>query len=1208
MNNHAPLHFWVGLLLLMQGSLVLTGWALQEPNWVRLRPNHIAMVFNTALCFALLGMGFIAPIVAPGYKAILQVIVGWLVLLLPALVLLQIPARQDFGIDWYSLHAWLQDGNSQPGRMAINTALGFMLAGLTLILLPHTQRKAVALTVLITTFIVLILGVTGLIGYLLQLELLYAWFTNTHMALPTAVGMMLVGLGLWNIWRRTDWYRTQSHFSEDEKIALIGAALLIVVAMTTGIAGFTFQQRALEKTLAEHLPVNLNNRLTIFQAELKQLLAKAESGANRPRLIRLTRDLIAEPGNVVIRQELNELMQSLLIDEAKGIAIYDLKHQLLMQLGSFSRQPQLETDLGFANPTVLFWDRGLMIRNTLPIRQGETIGTLVVEEAMPLYTHQLMSGVGLGKTGETGLCRLHLDHMLCYPQSRNPKVYRANLLGKTGRRTPMALALQGKTDTYKGLDYRGKHVIAAHAPLWQTGLAIVVKKDTEELFRPIREQLQWSVPLFLLLAGAGALVLRLQVMPLATRLLRSEREASEKELRIRTIVDGVAEGIITLDETGTIQSFNSGASGIFGYTPEEVIGQNITILMPPEMRPVHEAGMQRYLATGIPHVIGQQNVELPGLHKDGSRFVLELAISVITHEGCRLFTGIMRDITERKKAQIALFTEKERLRVTLSSIGDGVITTDEKGHITYLNPVGERMTGWKNADAVGQPLLTVFNIINAHTNKPAFNPVELVLREQNTAGLAEHTVLVHRDGQHYPIEDSAAPIRNIEGKIIGVVLVFHDVTQAHRMAMEMTYQATHDALTGLINRREFERRLELTIKSGQREQRQHTMLYLDLDQFKLVNDTCGHAVGDDLLRQLTAILQNKLRQSDTLARLGGDEFAVLLENCASEPALRIAQLLRQTVCGFHFSWQDKVFPIGVSIGVVTFSNGDVVMQDVLRMADTACYVAKDKGRNRVHVYKQGDNDLVQRQGEMGWVGRIQKALDEDRFVLYVQKILPLCRGQLDSIHYEVLIRMRAEDGALVPPMAFIPAAERYGLMPALDRWVVSKTLAYCAELIARNQSMGMVAINLSGMSFSDENFRTFVLEQLASSKIPPHWICFEITETAAITNLASAGVFIRELKSRGCRFSLDDFGSGMSSFTYLKHLPVDYLKIDGAFVRDMVENPIDCAMVESINHIGHLMGLQTIAEFVENEQIQEKLREIGVDFAQGYGIEKPHPM
>lgn len=1208
MKNRAPLHFWVGLLLLVQGSLVLMGWALQAPDWVRLRPNHIAMVINTALCFALVGMGLIAPIVAPGYKSTLHVIVGWLVLLLPALVLLQILARQDFGIDWYSLHAWLQDGNSQPGRMAINTALGFMLAGLTLILLPHTQRKAVALTVQITTFIVLILGATGLIGYLLQLELLYAWFANTRMALPTAVGMTLVGLGLWSIWRRTDWYRTQSHFSEDEKIALIGAALLIVVAMTTGIAGFTFQQRALERTLAEHLPVNLNNRLTIFQAELKQLLAKAESGANRPRLIRLTHLLIDDPQNSEIRDELIVLMQSLLIDDVKAIAIEDATLRPLVRLGDFSMQPQLETDLGFANPTILFWDRGLRIRNTVPIRDGgKTIGRLIVEEAMPLFTHQLMSGEGLGATGETGLCRRHLDHMLCYPQSRNPKIYRAPLLGKTGKPTPIALALQGKTGTYKGLDYRGKSVIAAHAPLLKTGLGVVVKKDTEELFYPIREQLQWGLPLLLLLTGTGAMLLHMRIKPLASRLLRSEHEAKQKELRISSIVDGVAEGIITLDDAGSIQSFNNGASVIFGYAPDEVLGRNITMLMPPDMRAAHETGMQRYLATGMPHVIGQKSIEVPGLHKDGSRFALELAIGEIEFDGRRLFTGIVRDITERKKTQIALFNEKERLRVTLGSIGDGVITTDEKGHITYLNPAGEKMTGWQNADAMGKPLLTVFNIVNADTGDTAFNPVELVLREENIAGLAEHTVLVHRNGQRFPIEDTAAPIRNLEGQIIGVVLVFHDVSQAHRMAMEMTHQATHDALTSLINRREFERRLELSIQSGKLENRVHTMLYLDLDQFKLVNDTCGHVAGDELLRQLTGLLQNRLRQSDTLARLGGDEFGVLLENCPTDMALQIAEQLRQTVCDFHFIWQDKVFPIGVSIGAVTFSNGGVTMQDLLRMADAACYVAKDKGRNRTHVYTQEDSDLVHRQGEMGWVGRIQKALDNDRFVLYVQKILPLAESRPDSPHYEVLIRMVDADGTVIPPMAFIPAAERYGMMPTLDRWVVSKTLASCAAMHARHQTPGLVAINLSGMSLSNEHFLPFVLEELERTKVPPHWICFEITETAAIINLAGASIFMRELKAKGCRFSLDDFGSGMSSFTYLKHLPVDYLKIDGTFVKDMLEDPIDCAMVEAINHIGHLMGLQTIAEFVENAQIREKLREIGVDFAQGYGVEKPHP-
>ena len=386
------------------------------------------------------------------------------------------------------------------------------------------------------------------------------------------------------------------------------------------------------------------------------------------------------------------------------------------------------------------------------------------------------------------------------------------------------------------------------------------------------------------------------------------------------------------------------------------------------------------------------------------------------------------------------------------------------------------------------------------------------------------------------------------------------------------------------------------------------MLYIDLDQFKIVNDTCGHIAGDELLHQLTSLMQSKLRQSDTLARLGGDEFGVLLEGCPTEPALRVAETLRQTVSDFHFVWGDKIFPSGLSIGLVTFSSGGVLIGDVLRMADAACYVAKDKGRNRVHVYTQQDTEVAHRQGEMGWIGRIQKALDENRFVLYSQKILPLTPGDEDQIHYEVLLRMKDEDGSLIPPMAFIPAAERYGLMPTLDRWVIRTTFANCAARSVDDANVGISAINLSGMSLGDEHFLAYVLAQFEHFKISPQLICFEITETAAITNLTNAGVFIRELKNIGCRFSLDDFGSGMSSFSYLKHLPVDYLKIDGGFVKDMLTDPIDCAMVEAINNIGHVMGIQTIAEFVENSEIQARLQEMGVDFAQGYGVEKPRPL
>ena len=361
------------------------------------------------------------------------------------------------------------------------------------------------------------------------------------------------------------------------------------------------------------------------------------------------------------------------------------------------------------------------------------------------------------------------------------------------------------------------------------------------------------------------------------------------------------------------------------------------------------------------------------------------------------------------------------------------------------------------------------------------------------------------------------------------------------------------------------------------------------------------------MKQLADLLKTKLRQNDTIARLGGDEFGVLLEACPTAPALKIAELLRQSIADFRFVWKERIFPIGVSIGLVTFGDEALTLADILRMADAACYLAKDHGRNRIHVFSPEDQELAQRQGEMGWIGRIRQALEEDRFVLYSQAILALAPTIDPKSHCEILLRLRDENDQIVPPIAFIPAAERYGLMPAIDRWVIRNALALHAERARRGAGDELYAINLSGTSIGDVDFLPFVREQFLLTGVPPQNICFEITETAAIANLAKAGALIRTLRDLGCRIALDDFGSGMSSFSYLKHLPVDYLKIDGSFVKDMAKNPIDHAMVEAINRVGQVMHIETIAEFVESEETLQRLKLMGVDFAQGYAIGKPVP-
>lgn len=560
---------------------------------------------------------------------------------------------------------------------------------------------------------------------------------------------------------------------------------------------------------------------------------------------------------------------------------------------------------------------------------------------------------------------------------------------------------------------------------------------------------------------------------------------------------------------------------------------------------------------------------------------------------------------ERDKALEELFHEKERAQVTLKSIGDAVITTDIQGRIQYLNPIAEQLTGWRLEECQGMPLDDVFQIINELTRQPTANPVMRCLEQGRIIDLADHIILIRRDGGEIAIEDSAAPIRDQSGRIIGVVMVFHDVTESRRLIQQISYQARHDSLTGLINRHEFEQQLARVIDSARVDGSDHALLYMDLDQFKVVNDTCGHLAGDELLRQITNLLKSHLRSRDILARFGGDEFAVLLEHCSPQKAAKVAEVLRDGVRSYRFVWEGNSFAIGVSIGIVPVDAHSGSLSDVLSTADSACYAAKEAGRNRIHSYHEDAPAVAKRNSEMRWVSRITQALEQNRFILALQPIAPIGRDHVPNSHYEVLIRMQEEDGSIIMPGAFLSAAERYNMMPSLDRWVISRTLNWLAEDDARVQDLEICAINLSGHSFTDDKFLSFVELELERTKVPPHKICFEVTETATIINLSSAMQFIRALRRHGCRFALDDFGAGMSSFRYLKNLPVDYLKIDGNFVRDIDVDPMNFAMVKSINDIGHVMGIKTIAEFVETPSVMAKLQAIQVDYAQGYLIGAP---
>jgi diguanylate cyclase (GGDEF)-like protein/PAS domain S-box-containing protein len=688
----------------------------------------------------------------------------------------------------------------------------------------------------------------------------------------------------------------------------------------------------------------------------------------------------------------------------------------------------------------------------------------------------------------------------------------------------------------------------------------------------------------------------------------TERVAAEQKTRntlqeLNRILNHMQDTYYRADPVGRLSSVSRSMERLLGYRPEECVGMRIADLYA-------VAGYGKTFLDDL-HVRGGvlRNYEIPMQHSNGERVWVSLNAQLIHDERGRVvgLEGTIRDINELKQAQQALHHEKERALVTLQSIGDGVITTDEFGVVDYLNPTAERLLRVGSGQALGKHYREVLRLVDEATGESLGDLVRMCLTLDAGTVHVDEGMLLQDDGSRYHLKVTAAPMRDHFGHVVGAVLALHDITEVMGMARQLSYQASHDMLTGLYNRRVFEKRTEEKLREAQAGGGSSVLFYMDLDQFKVVNDTCGHQAGDELLGQIAQLMQQRVRDTDVLARLGGDEFGVLLEHCPLDKACLIAEGIRAAVRDYRFAWDDKSFDIGVSIGVVPIVADSGNLADVLAAADAACYVAKDHGRNRIHVYQPDDLAVALRHGEMEWVHRLSSAFDNERFVLYAQPVAHVAGDRVVS-HYEVLLRMIDETGRVVPPGAFIPAAERYNLMPTIDRWVLRETFA---QLRAAQGELAFppveCAVNLSGQSLCDEHFLEYVIDLFERTGIPCESICFEVTETAAIANLTRATRFMSVLRGMGCSFALDDFGSGLSSFGYLKTLPVDYLKIDGGFVRDMVLDKVDRAMVESINQVGHVLGLKTIAEFAESEAVLMALEKAGIDYAQGSGIAPPSP-
>ncbi|MDT8424940.1 MAG: EAL domain-containing protein [Methyloprofundus sp.] len=671
----------------------------------------------------------------------------------------------------------------------------------------------------------------------------------------------------------------------------------------------------------------------------------------------------------------------------------------------------------------------------------------------------------------------------------------------------------------------------------------------------------------------------------------------DSERKFRRLVEGVRNDYIiyTHDVEGVFTYVSPSIETILGYTPEEFLVHYTTYLPDTELNQLAQSFTDRAIQGEAP-----PSYELEILHKNGSLHTLRITEAPLFDAQGKVIAveGISQDITILKAARL----EMEKLSLVVTHSPNGVIITNKEGIVEYVNPKFNEITGYSSDEIKGK---SPSMVSSGHTPINVYKDLwDTLLAGNEWRGELQNR---KKNGELFWVSEHICPMFDESGNITHFVAIQEDITDAKRLREETNYQASHDLLTGLVNRREFEVRLKRVVDSAKRERDAHALCFLDLDQFKVVNDTCGHVAGDELLRQVGSLMQDNIRSRDTLARLGGDEFAILMEHCGIVQANQAAEHVIRAMENFRFHWEEHTFAIGVSIGLAIIDQHTKDSQEILSQVDSACYAAKDAGRNRVEVHTENSERLRQRKGEIKWSSEISDALDNDRFLLYVQPIVPVLNKNL-NIGYEVLLRLKMQDGTIVPPGAFLPAAERYNSATRIDRWVIHHTLQWLSRHADQLQQVRSIAINLSGQSLGDETVLNYIIDQFESGDVPAEKIKFEITETAAIANLQDATLFMKTLSKFGCQFALDDFGSGLSSFAYLKNLNVDVLKIDGMFVKDMLDDPIDHEMVKSINQIGHVMGLETIAEFVENNQILEQLRTIGVDYAQGYYLGKPVPI
>jgi diguanylate cyclase (GGDEF)-like protein/PAS domain S-box-containing protein len=675
---------------------------------------------------------------------------------------------------------------------------------------------------------------------------------------------------------------------------------------------------------------------------------------------------------------------------------------------------------------------------------------------------------------------------------------------------------------------------------------------------------------------------------------------------LRALLEASPDAVLIADRGGRIVALNRQAETLFATTAERLRGQPVENLLPARHREAHASARTAYASAPTARAMSTRS-GLTGLRADGTEFPVEVSLTPVVGSPVGLVLAVVHEVASRAPIEAVIAGANQGFEA-VDAIPDAILTTDIDGNVSFLNRSAEELTGLTRDTARGRPLSEVLPLMSETSGGPLVNPVAACLRgaPENSceavfpAGLGRDT---------RALDLTATPIHGASGAVTGAVVVARDVTHARLLARQLHHQATHDALTGLVNRSEFERRLAHALASAAEERAEHVVCFLDLDGFKRVNDSCGHLAGDEVLRQLSDLMRDRMRSRDTLARLGGDEFGMLLEHCRLPRAERIADEIRKAIGDYRFSFGAETYGLTASIGIVPIRPGIRRPNDVFRAADAACYLAKRRGGNRTHVSSAPSRASGAARDD-DWSRRVSLAVKESRFQLYAQPVVPLDHGHARAPRLELLLRLDEGGGPPLFPHAFLPAARRQGLMPNVDRWVVREAIQRLADWTLEHPGLAIVtvAINLDDETVAAGEVLALVWEELARTGVPPHAVCFEISESAVVAHPARSASFFHDLRAAGCQTTLEQCGSGMAAFTLLRRLQPDYLKIAGHIVRGLARDPVHRALATALNEVGHALGLKTIGVQVDSPAALECLRRIGVDYGQGFGIARPEPL